>query len=99
MVCRRIWGQVLERLEAESWQLGIGLHVVSWIFWSPPPGSALKPNFDAAICEDGRAKGGCDVRDGKILLAAAFHCEYLVIDVAELRAAWETIRLLKFHFS
>ena len=35
---------------------------------------------------------------GRLLLVAAFLCEYLVVDEAELRAAWETIRLLKSHY-
>ena len=35
---------------------------------------------------------------GRLLLAAGFLCEYLVIEEAELRAAWEAIRLLRFHY-
>ena len=57
-------------------------------------------NFDAASWEDGCSSTACVVRDhdGTLLLVADFLCDCTAIEDAEIRAAWETIRLLRAYY-
>ena len=65
------------------------------------PVDIIKANFDATVWEDGSITMGCVFRNeaGHILLAIGFECIYESVEEAEMKAAWETIRLMKERFA
>ena len=93
--------QVSERLMVDSMERGAGVSDAQWLCWSlPPPPNLMKVNFDAALWKDGRATVVCVLRGHKcnLLPATGFNCNYLLVEEAELRAAWESIRFMKIHY-
>ena len=73
---------------------------LQWISWTSPSRRVIKANFDAAIWEVGQATIGCVLRDdiGKLLLVAGFLGCYNIVNEAELRGAWEAIKLTREYF-
>ena len=82
-------------MERVAMELSGGAVGGRWICWTPPPDGVIKANFDATIWDNGRATAGCILRDStdEVLLVAGFVWDGRLVEAAELRGAWEAIRL------
>ena len=63
-------------------------------------GNVTEVNFDTTLWNRGRVIGACVMHNatGKLLLVVSFPCDCCEVDEAELRSAWEDVRLMKEYF-